>query len=58
MNIEVIQGSISPCHILSQNKIDNIYMIITEKIPFLTEFIPCFLVEHPIGSPENNMISF
>jgi len=58
MNIEVIQGSISPCHILSQHKIDNIYMIITEKIPFLTEFIPCFLVEHPIGSPENNMISF
>jgi len=58
MNIEVIQGSISPCHILSQNKIDNIYMIIIEKIPFLTEFIPCFLVEHPIGSPENNMTSF
>ena len=58
MNIEVIQGSVSFCHILSQNKIDNIYSTIAEKIPFLTEFIPCFLIEHPIGTPDNNMISF
>lgn len=58
MNIEIIQGSTSSSHILSQNKIDNIYSLITEKIPFLTEFIPCFLIEHPIGTPENNMISF
>jgi predicted oxidoreductase/ectoine hydroxylase-related dioxygenase (phytanoyl-CoA dioxygenase family) len=58
LNIEIIQGSISPCHILSQTKIDNIYSIITEKIPYLTELIPCFLIEHPIRTPENNMISF
>jgi len=58
MNITVIQGSISPCHILSQKKIDDIYSVITEKIPFLTDFIQCFLVEHPVGNPENNIMSF
>jgi predicted oxidoreductase len=58
MNIEIIQDSISPCHIFSQNKIDNIYSIITEKIPFITELMSCFFVEHPIVTPENNMISF
>ena len=58
MNIEIIQGSILPCHILSQNKIDNIYLLITEKAPFLIQLIQCFLVEHPIGTPENNMLSF
>jgi predicted oxidoreductase len=58
MNIEIMQDSICPSHILSQNKIDYIYSIITEKMPFISEFIPCFLVEQPIVTPENNIISF
>jgi predicted oxidoreductase len=58
LNVETIQGSICPSHILSQNKIEDIYLMITEKIPNLIQFIPCFLIEHPIGTPENNMISF
>jgi predicted oxidoreductase/ectoine hydroxylase-related dioxygenase (phytanoyl-CoA dioxygenase family) len=58
LNVECIQGSISSNHILSQTKIDNIFLIIEEKIPNFIEFIPCFLVDHPIGTPENNMISF
>jgi predicted oxidoreductase len=58
MNIEVIQGSITCSHILTQSKIDNIYSIITEKIPLITEIIPCFLTEHPIGIPKNDIKSF
>jgi predicted oxidoreductase len=58
LNVEIIQGSISPLHILSQDKIDNIFLKIEEKIPFFIEFIQCFLIEHPIGSIENNMMSF
>jgi len=58
LNVECIQGSISTHHILNQIKIDEISSIIEEKIPMLIDFIPCFLVEHPIGSTENNMISF
>ena len=58
LNVECIQGSISPNHILTQTKIDNIFLIIEEKIPNFIEFIPCFLVAHPDGFPENNMLSF
>ena len=58
LNVETIQGSISPSHILTENRIDDIFSIIEEKIPSLIEFISCFLVEHPIGSAENNMMSF
>lgn len=58
LNVECIQGSISPYHILSKTKIDNIFKIIEEKIPDLIEVIPCFLVEYPVNSIENNMTSF
>jgi predicted oxidoreductase len=58
VNIECIQGSINPNHILTQTKIDQIFVLIEEKIPNLSEFMACFLVEHPIGSTENNILSF
>jgi predicted oxidoreductase len=58
LNVECIQGSTSTNHILNQTKIDEIFLLINKKIPKLIELIPCFLVEHPIGSVENNMISF
>jgi predicted oxidoreductase len=58
LNVECIQGSISPNHILSKARIDSIFLIIKEKIPGFIDFIPCFLVEHPIGSTENKMIEF
>lgn len=58
LNVECIQGSIFPNHILNQTKIDEIFSIIEKKIPRLIEFISCFLVEHPICCVENNMISF
>lgn len=56
LNVECIQGSVSPNHILSQAKIDRIFSVIKEKIPNFIEFISCFLVSHP--SPENSMMSF
>jgi len=56
LNVECIQGSISPSHILTKTKINIIYSII-QKIPNF-EYINCFLVERPIGTPKNNMISF
>ena len=58
LNVTCIQGSISPNHILSQTKIDEIFLLIEDKIPNLIECISCFLVNHPIGTPENNMTSF
>ena len=58
LNVECIQGSISPNHILTQDKIDELYSIIEEKIPQLYDFITCFLVENPNVCKENDMISF
>jgi len=58
LHLECIQGSISPNHILSQSKIDEIYLRINNKNSNLADFIPCFLAKHPIGIPENNMLSF
>lgn len=58
LNVQTIQGSISPSHILTQNRINDIFLIIEERIPKFIDFISCFLVEHPIGPVENNMISF
>jgi predicted oxidoreductase len=58
LNVECIQGSISLDHILSKIQIDTIFKIIDDKIPYVIDLIPCFLVERPVISIENNMTSF
>jgi len=58
LNVECIQGSISTNHILSKSRIDEIFLLIKNKNSHLTDFIPCFLVNQPIGIPENNILSF
>jgi predicted oxidoreductase len=58
LNVECIQGSISPNHILTQTKIDNTFLLIEEKIPNLIEFISCFLVGDPNLHKYNSMLSF
>ena len=58
LNVECIQGSVSPNHILTQTKIDNIFLLIQAKIPNLIEFISCFLVENPNVNKYNSMLSF
>ena len=58
LNVVCIQGSISTNHILNQTKIDEIFSLIKETNPSIIDLLPCFLIDHPIGTPENNMISF
>jgi predicted oxidoreductase len=58
LNVECIQGSISPDHILKQATIDNIFSMIEENNPYLTDFISCFLVENPNIYKKNDVVSF
>jgi predicted oxidoreductase len=58
LNVECIHGSITSHHILTENRINELYLLIKNKIPNIIEILPCFIVERPIERPQNNLSSF
>jgi predicted oxidoreductase len=58
LNVECIQGSINPNHILEKSRIDKIETIINTQLPYIVKVLPGFLLGRPIGIPNNNIESF